>query len=89
LRAQGLDALDYPSIVRFLAASPARLLSVALEDVLDEREQVNVPGTTDEHPNWRRKLSRELESLHADAALREIARVAADNGRAAAVPPRD
>jgi 4-alpha-glucanotransferase len=84
LRAQGLEALDYASIVRFLAASPAKLLSVALEDALGEREQINVPGTVDEHPNWRRKLSRELESLHADAAMQEIARVAADSGRVAA-----
>ena len=83
LRAQGLDGLDYASIVRFLAASPAKLLSVALEDALGEREQVNVPGTIDEHPNWRRKLSRELESLSADAVLREVARIAGDSGRAA------
>ncbi|HLH87695.1 MAG TPA: 4-alpha-glucanotransferase [Xanthobacteraceae bacterium] len=89
LRTQGLDGLDYASIVRFLAASPAKLLSVALEDALGEREQVNVPGTVDEHPNWRRKLSREIEGLPADAALREIARIAADRGRAAVVPARD
>jgi 4-alpha-glucanotransferase len=89
LRAQGLEGLDYASIVRFLAASPAKLLSVALEDALGEREQINVPGTVDEHPNWRRKLSRELESLHGDPVMREIARVAADSGRAAVTPAHE
>jgi 4-alpha-glucanotransferase len=89
LRAQGLEGLDYGSIVRFLAASPAKLLSVALEDALGEREQTNVPGTVDEHPNWRRKLSRELESLPKDVVMRQIARVAADSGRAAVPPARD
>src|ERR1700722_16839508 len=88
LRAQGLEALDYASIVRFLAASPAKLLSVALEDALGEREQINVPGTIDTHPNWRRKLPRDIESLRADAGLRELARIAAESGRAAGAPAR-
>jgi 4-alpha-glucanotransferase len=83
LRAEGIAGLDYPSIVRFLAASPAKLLAVALEDALGEREQANVPGTIDEHPNWRRKLPREIESLSADPVMRSIARIAADSGRAA------
>jgi 4-alpha-glucanotransferase len=82
LRAQGLQALDFASIVGFLAASPAKLLAVALEDALGEVEQVNVPGTIDEHPNWRRKLSRDIEGLHADAGLRELAWIAAESGRA-------
>jgi len=30
---------------------------------------VNVPGTFDEHPNWRRKLSLPLESIEADGRL--------------------
>jgi len=45
----------------FLARSPARVLVVQLEDVLGIREQVNLPGTTGEHPNWRRKLPIALE----------------------------
>ena len=34
----------------------ALLMVVQLEDVLGVREQANLPGTIDEHPNWRRKL---------------------------------
>ena len=34
---------------------------MTLEDVLGVVEQVNVPGTIDEHPNWRRRLPVSLE----------------------------
>ena len=81
LRAHGMDELDYPSVVRFLAASPARLLAVALEDIVGEREQVNIPGTVDEHPNWRRKLSIDLEDLRQSSVLCDIARIADEGGR--------
>src|SRR3546814_5113372 len=38
---------------RFIARTPARLLMVQLEDLLDLAEQANLPGTSKEHPNWR------------------------------------
>ncbi|HET6656206.1 MAG TPA: 4-alpha-glucanotransferase, partial [Gammaproteobacteria bacterium] len=41
------------AIYRYLAQAPSRLLMVQLEDVLGQREQLNVPGTTNEYPNWR------------------------------------
>ncbi len=54
-----------PALLRqlqaFLSRSPARVLVVQMEDVLGVREQVNLPGTTGEHPNWRRKLPLALE----------------------------
>ncbi|NMP16301.1 4-alpha-glucanotransferase [Thalassotalea sp. Y01] len=40
----------------FLAKAPSRVLLVPLEDSLGLHEQVNIPGTVDEHPNWRRRL---------------------------------
>jgi 4-alpha-glucanotransferase len=83
LRIPEMDALDFPSVVRFLAASPAKLLAIALEDVMDEREQVNIPGTVDTHPNWRRKLPLDLEDVREDGVLREIARIADESGRGA------
>jgi 4-alpha-glucanotransferase len=39
---------------------------VQLDDLTNELEQVNLPGTTDEYPNWRRKLSLTLEELADD-----------------------
>jgi malto-oligosyltrehalose synthase/4-alpha-glucanotransferase len=45
----------------YLARAPSKVLMVQLEDVLGTLDQVNVPGTTDQYPNWRRKLPLELE----------------------------
>jgi 4-alpha-glucanotransferase len=49
------------AVHRFLATTPSRILAVQLADVLGELDQVNVPGTVVEYPNWRRKLSYDLE----------------------------
>ena len=49
----------------FLARTPCALLIVQMEDLALEREQPNVPGTGDSHPNWRRKLSRNLDDIFA------------------------
>ncbi len=90
-RALGLAARqtpDFASVARFLATSPAKMLVVALEDALGVTPQVNIPGTVDEHPNWRRKLPVDLEQLADDPQLRMIARIAAESGRSrASVPP--
>jgi 4-alpha-glucanotransferase len=47
----------------WLAASPARLVLVNLEDLWLETEPQNVPGTGPERPNWRGKTARALEEL--------------------------
>jgi 4-alpha-glucanotransferase len=48
---------------RYLARSQSRLVLLQLEDGIGSYEQVNVPGTVDEEPNWQRKLAVPLESL--------------------------
>ena len=48
---------------KMLGECPALAVAVQLEDLLLQREQPNVPGTTDEQPNWRRKYSVQLEHL--------------------------
>jgi 4-alpha-glucanotransferase len=40
----------------FVGATPSRLAIVPVEDVLALDEQPNLPGTINEHPNWRRRL---------------------------------
>jgi (1->4)-alpha-D-glucan 1-alpha-D-glucosylmutase len=49
------------SIQRYLARSQSMLLMVQLEDLLLQANQVNMPGTIDEYPNWRGKLPANLE----------------------------
>jgi 4-alpha-glucanotransferase len=51
------------AVHRFLAQSGARLMLMQLEDVSGELEQPNLPGTVDEHPNWRRKLGLTLDQI--------------------------
>ncbi|MBT1065244.1 4-alpha-glucanotransferase [Bowmanella sp. Y26] len=55
-----------------MAKGSSALLSLQLEDWLEMDAPVNVPGTSDEYPNWRRKLSTTLEALFADPALKSL-----------------
>lgn len=41
----------------YLARSPARILLVQVDDLMQELDQINLPGTVFERPNWRRRLS--------------------------------
>lgn len=77
--------VQHPSaleIARFLARTPSRLLVIGAEDVFDVAEQVNIPGTIDEHPNWRRRLPVYLEDYLSDSRLRAVADVLRSEGRA-------
>ena len=54
------------AVHRFLARTPCQLVGVQLEDLMGQREQSNVPGTTDDvHANWRRRMGVTLEQLAA------------------------
>jgi len=63
LRHNGIDNNDLYSVVKFLARTPSRLLAIGLEDFLGLVDQPNIPGTVDEHPNWRRRLPVPLEQI--------------------------
>jgi 4-alpha-glucanotransferase len=56
----------------YVARTPCRLLAVQLEDGLGEAEAPNLPGTVDEHPNWRRRLPVAVEELFLDARMRRL-----------------
>lgn len=69
---------------RFLARTPTRLVMVQLEDMLGASEQMNLPGTTDIYPNWRRKLERSLEEIWADPLVsRRLAAIDAERRKTA------
>ncbi|WP_153448970.1 4-alpha-glucanotransferase [Vibrio algicola] len=46
-----------------MASGSSALLSLQLEDWLEMDTPVNIPGTMDEYPNWRRKLTSTLHTL--------------------------
>jgi 4-alpha-glucanotransferase len=60
-----------------LAASPARLITASLYDVLGETRQPNLPGTTDQYPNWRLPLPLPREEIQDHPAVRATARLLA------------
>ncbi|MCR4300453.1 MAG: 4-alpha-glucanotransferase, partial [Sulfuricaulis sp.] len=59
----------------YLAHAPSKIMLVQIEDVLGQRRQVNMPGTSDERPNWRYKIGVDLEDLMLDTRWRELASV--------------
>lgn len=57
---------------RYVADSACALLGLQPEDWLDMDAPVNVPGTSDEYPNWRRKLSHTLEEMFGDEQVNKL-----------------
>ncbi len=56
-----------------MAAGSSDLLSLQLEDWLEMDQPINVPGTFNEYPNWRRKLTHNLQDIFSDASLDALA----------------
>lgn len=53
-------------VQRYIAESASALLGLQPEDWLDMSQPVNIPGTSQEYPNWRRKLTATLEEMFSD-----------------------
>ncbi|MDD5575430.1 MAG: malto-oligosyltrehalose synthase [Acidithiobacillus sp.] len=77
------------AIYRLLARATSAVLLVQMDDALAVTDQINLPGTAGQYPNWRRKLPLTLEQWAEDphvsglfATLRE-ARPALPRGQAA------
>ena len=81
-RAPAYPPGDVAPVAAFLAATPSRLAVLSIEDVLGLRDQVNIPGTVNQHPNWRRRLPVALEELEHHDDLRRVAEAFARAGRA-------
>jgi 4-alpha-glucanotransferase len=57
----------------YVAQSRSPLMLTPLEDLLGVVEQPNLPGTIDEHPNWRRRLEPPARALfEAPAVLNRV-----------------
>jgi 4-alpha-glucanotransferase len=66
------EALNFGMQVHMATGSSA-LLSLQLEDWLQMDKPVNIPGTFNEYPNWKRKLTRDLEDIFVDPKLQGLA----------------
>jgi 4-alpha-glucanotransferase len=61
----------------FICASSAQLFLAKLDELLGETEPLNVPGTTVESPNWRRRMSAGIDDPAFLDAVSELARICA------------
>jgi 4-alpha-glucanotransferase len=61
--ATGMDEALNVAIHRYVAQSPASIVLIQIDDLMRESEQINLPGTVDERPNWRRRLSHSTTDL--------------------------
>lgn len=68
-----------------LAGSPAALVAVQLDDMLLVKEAQNLPGTINEHPNWRRRTPLPIKDIAAHSGLKKTAAIMAGAGRASKV----
>jgi 4-alpha-glucanotransferase len=63
LRHHAIHRHDLYAVAGFLARTKSRLLAISLEDLLGVIDQPNIPGTVNEHPNWRRRLPLALDRI--------------------------
>jgi 4-alpha-glucanotransferase len=71
---QPITAID--AAVAFVACSPSPLALIPLEDIIGVADQPNVPGTINEHPNWRRRFAKPAaELLQEPGAVERLRRV--------------
>jgi 4-alpha-glucanotransferase len=76
------------ALYAYLARTPSMLIGVSLPDAVGQRRPQNVPGTTDEYPNWRIPLADGegrpvlLEDLASHPGVRAIARAVGGEGSA-------
>jgi 4-alpha-glucanotransferase len=66
------------ALSRFLARTPCRLVAIQLEDLAAMKERMNLPGTVNEQPNWRRKLPANLGALFQSETLIAITMAVAE-----------
>ncbi|WP_411376721.1 4-alpha-glucanotransferase [Bibersteinia trehalosi] len=53
----------------YVAYTNSALYATQPEDWLNMLEPVNIPGTSSEHPNWRRKLSKSITTIFSDESI--------------------
>ncbi|MBO0904429.1 4-alpha-glucanotransferase [Jiella sonneratiae] len=61
------------AVHRHLARSAALVFAVQLDDMVGAVRQANLPGTTDQYPNWRIRTPVPLEDLSSDRRFLEMA----------------
>jgi 4-alpha-glucanotransferase len=80
-RGEGFAPDELAAVAKYLGATPCKLVAIALDDILGDPEQINIPGTIEEHPNWRRKVPLPLDALGEHVEFKKVADAFAQVGR--------
>ena len=83
LRHHGIERHDLYAVAGFLARTRSRLLAISLEDLLGVIDQPNIPGTVNEHPNWRQRLPLAVDQIAAAIDVAALKAATAERTRAA------
>ena len=83
LRQYAIDHHDLYAVASFLARTKSRLLAISLEDLLGVIDQPNIPGTVNEHPNWRRRLPLAIDEIAAAIDVPALKTATGERTRAA------
>lgn len=59
----GPEGVPLDAAVALIGSTPAPLAMLPIEDALGLVEQPNLPGTTDQHPNWRRRMPHPVDTV--------------------------
>ena len=60
------------AVQKFLAQANSHIQLIPLEDALEIQEQVNIPGTVDQHPNWKQKLPINIEQFNNIDSVKDL-----------------
>ena len=60
------------AIHEYLATGRSQLVAVQLEDMLLIESPVNIPGTSTEYPNWKRKLTSNTSEIFSNREITEF-----------------
>jgi len=69
---QTFDSPLCQAILQAVSVSEAQLVSLQPEDLCLIHDPINIPGTSDEYPNWKRKLPVTVDQLFGDPGRNNI-----------------
>jgi 4-alpha-glucanotransferase len=84
LRHHAIDGNDLYAIAAFLSKTRSRLMAISLEDLLGVIDQPNIPGTVNEHPNWRQRMPVAVGDIAHEVNIRALKDATRERARAKA-----
>jgi 4-alpha-glucanotransferase len=82
LRHHAIHDNDLNAIAAFLSKTRSRLMAISLEDLLGVIDQPNIPGTVNEHPNWRQRLPVAIDDIANEIDIQALREATQERARA-------